>query len=181
LVCHTIRITFGHHVTAMVTGVHANHVHQIGRAHGPAEFFHDLVDALEVGTHTDQTGKPAEIREQYAVDQEARAVIDHDRRLAHFLGVGNGGSHGLLAGLLATDHLNQRHHVYRVEEVHTNEVFRTLQRLGQVGNGDGRGVGGDDRVFAYMLLHFGQNGVLDLGVLDDRFDHDINVAEIAVG
>src|SRR5690606_19519641 len=141
LVGHAVGVTLSHDVTTVVAGVHAHYVHQVSRTHGPAELFHALVDALEVGTHADQAGKATEVGEQYAVDQEARAVIDHDRRLAHLLGVGNGSGHGLLAGLLATDHFHQRHHVYRVEEVHADEVFRTLERLGQVGDGDGGGVG----------------------------------------
>jgi hypothetical protein len=68
-------------------GVDADHVEQVSRAHGPAELFHDLVDGLEVGTVTHQHVETAEVREQHAVDQEARAVVDHDRGLAHLLGV----------------------------------------------------------------------------------------------
>src|SRR5690606_14195755 len=124
LVGHAVGVTLSHHVTTVVAGVHAHYVHQVRRTHGPADLFHDLVDALEVGTHADQARKATEVGEQYAVNQEARAVIDHDRRLAHLLSVGNGSGHGLLAGLLATDHFHQRHHVYRVEEVHADEVFR---------------------------------------------------------
>ena len=78
----------------MVAGVDADHVHQVRRAHWPAEFFHDFVDAHEVHARADQLGETAEVREQHTVDQEARAVIDHDRVLAHFLGVGNGGGNG---------------------------------------------------------------------------------------
>ena len=97
----------------MVTGVDTDHVHQVRRAHRPAEFFHDLVDAHKIHAGAEpQLGETAEVREQHAVDQKARAVIDHDRVLAHFLGVGNGGGHGQLAGLLATDHFYQRHHVH---------------------------------------------------------------------
>src|SRR5690606_7397191 len=61
LVGHAIRVTFGHDVTAVVAGVHAHYVHQVGRAHGPAELFHDLVDALEVRTHADQPREAAEV------------------------------------------------------------------------------------------------------------------------
>ena len=164
-----------------MTGVHADNVHQVSRAHRPAEFFHDLVNALEVSTHTDQTSEAAEVREQNAVDQEAGAVVDDNRGLTHFLGVGNGGGNSLLAGLLATNNLNQRHHVYRVEEVHAAEVFRALQRFGQVGDGDGRGVGGDDGVFSHLTFYFSQHGVLDLRVLDHRFNYQVNFLEVAVG
>src|SRR5690606_13792444 len=137
VVFHAIRETFSHHVTTVVASVHADHVHQVGRAHGPAEFFHDLVDTDEIGTVVDQASEAAEVREQHTVDQEARAVVDHDRALAHLLGEGHGGGDRHFAGLLATDHFHQRHHVHRVEEVHTAEVFRTLPGLGQDGDGNG--------------------------------------------
>jgi len=130
---------------------------------------------------SDGAGEAAEVREQHAVDQEPRAIVDHDRALAHLLGVGDGGGNGGFAGLLAADNLNQRHHVHRVEEVHAAEVFRTLERLGQVADGDGGRVGRDDRVFTDVAFHLGQHGVLDLRVLDHGFDDDVDVAEIAIG
>ncbi|CRR83940.1 hypothetical protein PAERUG_P48_London_17_VIM_2_01_13_02338 [Pseudomonas aeruginosa] len=165
----------------MVAGVDADHVGQVGRAHGPAELLHHLVDAHEVDAEAQQLGEAAEVREQHTVDQEAGAIVDHDRALAHLLGVGDGGGDGGFTGLLATDHFHQRHHVHRVEEMHAAEVFRTLQRLGQQADGDGRGVGGDDRVFLHRAFHFGEHGLLDLGVLDDGFDDDVDVAEVAIG
>src|SRR5690606_17251702 len=181
VVLHAIREAFGHHVTAVVAGVHADDVHQVSRAHGPAELLHHLVGAYEVDTVGDGTGETAEVREQHAVDQEARAIVDHDRALAHLLGVGDGGGDGGFAGLLATDDFHQRHHVHRVEEVHAAEVFRTLERLGQQADGDGRGVGGDDRVFTHQAFHFGQHSLLDLRILDHGLDDDVDVAAITIG
>src|SRR5690606_20526812 len=142
-----IREAFGHHVAAMVAGIDADHVGQVGRAHGPAELLHDLVDADEVDAQFQQLGEATEVREQHAVHQEAGAVVHHDRVLAHLLGVGNGGGNRHITGLLAADHFHQRHHVHRVEEVHADEVLRTLQGLRQVADGDGGGVGSDDGVF----------------------------------
>src|SRR5690606_3903131 len=178
---HTIREAFSHHVTTMVAGVDADHVGQVGRAHGPTELLHDLVDAHEVDTEAQQLGEAAEVREQHAVNQEARAVVDHDRVLAHLLGIGHGGGNGHVAGLLATNDLNQRHHVHRVEEVHADEVFRTLEGLGQQVDRDGRGVGSQDGIFLHHAFHLGQHDLLDLGVLDHGLDHDVDIAEITVG
>src|SRR5690606_38388973 len=181
IVLHAIREAFGHDVTAVVAGVHTNNVHQVSRAHGPTELLHHLVDANEIGTVVDGTGEAAEVREQHAVDQEARAVVDHDRALAHLLGVGDGGGNGGFAGLLATNHFHQRHHVYRVEEVHAAEVFRTLERLGQQTDGNGRGVGRDDGIFTHQAFDFSQYRLLDLRVLDHGFDDDVDIAKITVG
>src|SRR5690606_21950783 len=47
LVGHAVGVTLSHHVTTVVAGVHAHYVHQVRRTHGPADLFHDLVDALE--------------------------------------------------------------------------------------------------------------------------------------
>ena len=45
----------------------------------------------------------------------------------------HGRGDGLVGRLLAADHLDQRHHVHRVEEVHADEVLRPLQAFGQAG------------------------------------------------
>ncbi|MCY1503506.1 hypothetical protein D9M68_376330 [compost metagenome] len=71
--------------------------------------------------------------------------------------------------------------MHRVEEVHAAEIFRTLERLGQQADGNGRGVGGEDRILLHHAFHFGQHGLLDLRVLDHGLDHDVDIGEIAVG
>src|SRR5690606_25727245 len=153
LVGHAIRVTFGHDVTAVVAGVHAHYVHQVGRAHGPAELFHDLVDALEVRTHADQPREAAEVREQHAVDQKARAVVALYLHVAILLGIGHGGGDDFFTLLLASDRLHQRNHVYWVEEVSADEVVLTLERLRQIGDRVGGGVGRDERTLLHRLLH----------------------------
>ena len=70
--------------------------------------------------------------------------------------------------------------MYRVEEVHADEVFRTLKGLGQQADGNGRGVRRQNCIFADVVFHFSQHGLLDLGVLNNGFDHQVDIAEIAV-
>src|SRR5690606_17114165 len=106
--------------------------------------------------------------------------VDHNRGLAHRFGVSNGGGDCALAGLLTADNFYQRHHVYRVEEVHTAEVFRTLQVRRQQVDGNGRGVGGDDGVFTNHIFHFTQNDVFNFRVLNNRFNYQVNGFEVAV-
>ena len=122
----------------------------------------------------------AEVREQDAVDQEPGAVLDDDRCLAHRTGVGRNGGDGFLRSLRSPDHLDQRHLVHRVEEMHAEEVFLALERFAQRLDRDRRGVAGDDAVLAHQLLDFGQHRFLDLGILDHRLDDDVDVAEVAV-
>ncbi|MNJ30980.1 hypothetical protein D3C77_255980 [compost metagenome] len=71
--------------------------------------------------------------------------------------------------------------MHRVEEVHADEVFRTLERLGQQVDGDGRGVGSQNGVFLHLAFHFSQYRLLDLRVLDHSFNDDIDVGEVAIG
>lgn len=129
---HAIREASGHYRLRVVRGVDAHDVEQVGRAHRPAElFFHHFIDLTEVGAVAQQQAEAGEIREQHAVDEEARAVVHHDRRFAHAAGVGHHFGDGVIAGLFAADDFNQRHAVYRVKEVHAAEVLRALQRFCQ--------------------------------------------------
>ena len=73
-----------------------DHVEQQRRPHRPAPLLHHLVDALVVDAVLQQPHEAGEVREQHAVDEEARAVVDHDRRLAHRLRVGDGRGDRLL-------------------------------------------------------------------------------------
>ena len=170
-----------HHVTGMVTGVDADHIQQVGGAHRPAKLFlHYLVDGGEVGAIGDQLVEAEEVGEQHPVDEEARAVVDHYRGLAHGGGVGHHAVDGFIGGLLAADDLHQWHAVHRVEEVHAAEVLRALQSLGQQGDGDGGGVAGEHGVFADDPFHFAQYGGFHLGILDHGFDHDVHMLDVVI-
>src|SRR5690606_28272380 len=128
---HTIREAFSHHFCTMYASINTDNVHQVSRAHRPAEFFHHFINLLEISPIFKQQIKRTEVREQYAVDQEARAVIHHDWCFTHFLSKYHSRCNGFVRGLRATDHFNQRHHMYRVKEVHPHEVLRTLQAFSQ--------------------------------------------------
>src|SRR5690554_4666224 len=179
-VLHTIREAVSHYFTSMLAGIHANNVQQVCRAHRPAELFHNLVDFLEVGTVTYQANKTAKVREQNAVNQEARAIVYNDRSLTHGLGVSHSSRNSAITGLLATDNLNQRHHVHRVEEVHATEVFRALQVLGQKVYGNGRGVRRQNRVFTNRIFYFTQNRIFYFRVFNNGLNNQVYVFEITV-
>ena len=161
--------------------IQTDHIQQVGRAHGPAELLHDFIDVLEVSTLFNQEAKAAKVREEYPVDQEAGAVVNHNRRFAHCPSIGHGGSNGGIRGLLTTDDFYQRHAVYGVEEVHTAEIFRPLEVLRQAVDGNRRSVRGENGIFAHHPFHFGQYGVFDFGVFNHRFDNEIDIAKISVG
>src|SRR5690606_13553820 len=128
---HTIREAFSHHFCTMYASVDTDNVHQVSRTHWPAKFFHDFIDLLEVSAIFKQQVKCTEVREQYAVHQEARAVIDHDWCFTHFLSKHHSRCNRFVRSFRTADHFNQWHHVYRVKEVHAHEVFRTFQVFSQ--------------------------------------------------
>ncbi len=178
---HACREALRHHVTGMVTGIDADYVQQVGGAHRPAKLLlHHLVDGSEVGAIGDQLVEAEEVGEQHPVDEEARAVVDHHRGLAHRGGVGHHAVDGFIGCLLAADDLHQRHAVHRVEEVHAAEVLRALQSLGQQRDGDGGGVAGEHGVFADHAFHFTQYGGLHFRVLDHGFDHDVHAFDVVI-
>ena len=67
-----------------------------------------------------------------------------------------------------------------VEEVHTQEVLRTLQVCCQQVDADSRGVRGDDGVFRYLIFQVCQYSLLHFRVFNNSFYHCVYVTEIAV-
>ena len=118
--------------------VDADNVQQIRRAHRPAElFFHHFVDFAEVCAVAQQLAETGEVREQHAVNKEAGAVVNHNRRLAHLARPCDDFRDGFVGAFLAANNFYQRHSVDRVKEVHPAEVFRAFQRVGQFADRNG--------------------------------------------
>ena len=71
----------------MMRGINTDDIKQISRAHWPAElFFHHFIDLTEVCAVAQELAKTGEVREQHAVNEETRAVVDHNWGFAHFAG-----------------------------------------------------------------------------------------------
>lgn len=119
-------------------GVNAHDIQQICRTHRPAKlFFHYFVDLAEIRAVAQQQAETGEIREQHAVDEEAGAVVNHNRRFAHLARQGDDFRDGFVGAFLAANYFYQRHSVDRVKEVHPAEVFWTFQRVGQFADRNG--------------------------------------------
>lgn len=119
-------------------GVNAHNIQQICRTHRPAKlFFHHFVDLAEIRAVAQQLAETGEIGEQYTVDEEAGAVVNHNRRFAHLARPGDDFRDGFVGAFLAANNFYQRHSVDRVKEVHPAEVFRTFQRVGQFADRNG--------------------------------------------
>ena len=86
------------------------------------------------------------VREEHAIDQEARAVVDDDRRLADSLGERHDRRDRHVAGLRPADDLDQLHPIDRTEEMHADELLGVRSRLGHPRDRDRRGIARQDRV-----------------------------------
>ena len=108
-------------------------------------------------------------------DEAGDVPVDHDDRLADLLGEGARGGQRRVAGLVAADQLAELHHRHRREEVGADDRLGPLGDRGDLGDRDGRGVGGEHRVGLADLVQRAEHVVLDLELLEDRLDHDVRV------
>ena len=107
---------------------------EIGGSHRPAEALHDPVDGVEIDAVAHELQEGDEIGRQHAVDDEAGAIADDDRRLAHGAGVTNGRRDRALRGLRPAHDLDERHARHRIEEMHADEILGARQPVGKVGD-----------------------------------------------
>jgi hypothetical protein len=161
-------------------GVEPDHVGEVRRSHGPAERLHGAIHFDEIRAVEDQLRESQQVSREQAVHQEARAVPDDDRRLAEGQGIADGCRERRIAGASATNHLDQRHHRDRIEEMQPDELLWPRQRRGKVVDAQAGGVGGDDSVVGYGLLHLREHSVLELEVLDDCLDRQLHRREALV-
>lgn len=94
---HTLWEACRHYCLRVMRGINADNIQQIGRAHRPAKlFFHHFIDFAEIRAVAQQLTETGEIGEQHAVNKEAGAVVDYNRRLAHFAGPGDDFGNGFV-------------------------------------------------------------------------------------
>src|SRR5439155_23357582 len=75
--------------------------------------------------------------------------------------------------LLGRDDLDQLQLRNRVEKVDTDQTRRILQRGGDVGELEARGVGGEDRAGLRRRLELREERALRFQVLEDRLDDHV--------
>ena len=140
-----------------------------------------LVDRLQ-GQALLFLGAPdlADRRHQDPVDDEAGDLAADDRLLADRLREVVGGGGGLLRGVVSDDHLDQRHHRGRVEEVEADHLVGAQRRFADLGDRERGGVGGEDRVPGRRRIQLAEDRLLDLHLLRHGLDHEVDVAEVLV-
>ena len=113
--------------------------------------------------------------EQDAVDHEAGSLADLDGVLAQVLGAAIDSLEGLVVGTGAADDLDQLHSGSGVEEVHAQNLLRTLGSGSDGGDGDGRGVGSQDGLGLADLVQFLEDALLDVQDLDGSLNDQVAV------
>ncbi len=86
----------------------------------------------------------------------------------------------LLGGGHRLHHLEQRHHLGRVEEVQPQEAVGAGGGRGLVDHRERGGVGREERIFLDDPVDLGPHLELPIEVLGDRLDHQIAVGKIGV-
>src|SRR5262249_37290703 len=152
-------------------GVQADEVGQPERAHGVgAAVDHAVVDVLDGGeAGLEHADGGEDVRDQQGVDDEAGAVLGADDDLSeHVGGEGLGVREGLLGGEQGGDELDQLEDGDGVEEVDADHLLRAGGGHAELHDGDGGGVGREDRIgSADRLVQGGEHLYFDLLVLRD--------------
>ena len=110
-------------------------------------------------------------RHQNPICHETRVVVHLHRHLAQLCTQ----RHDLLAdgvaGRIATDDFDELHHRHRIHEVHSNHFVRTLGRRGNLRDGNGACVCGQNAPFWRRSIEVCKNLELELGVFGGGFHH----------
>jgi hypothetical protein len=84
----------------------------------------------------------------------------------------SGGVEGLVARAGGADHLDERQHGRGVEEVHPDDAFGRLRRLGDLRDRERRGVRREDGRWLDDPVELGEELALDAEVLERGLDHE---------
>ncbi|EAU62248.1 hypothetical protein STIAU_6571 [Stigmatella aurantiaca DW4/3-1] len=147
--------------------VQADEVRQLQRAHGlVGAQLHRRVDVLRRPQPLHQReARLVQHGDEDAVDDEARHVPGHHRRLAHAHGQGPRRLVGGVRGRRAPDDLHELHHRHRVHEVHADHRLGPLRHRADAGDGDRRGVGGQHAARFHHPVQLLEDALLELFVL----------------
>ncbi len=115
------------------------------------------------------------------VDDEARGVGAADRRLPPAQHGAVRALGGGRVGRETADHLDEREQRGRVEEVQAEEAAGVREAGGELGDGEGGGVRGQQGVRRDHLFECSEERALDGGVLDDGLDDERGAGEVGEG
>ncbi len=118
-------------------------------------------------------------RDQDAVYNEARTLVDMDRSLAEGFHQLVSLAIGILRGLHAAGNLNQLHDVSRIEEMAADDLVRTIRNcVGDLSDGECRGVGADDAVLRQNGVELFEKLFLQIHSLQNNFHDKLRAGSI---
>ena len=112
--------------------------------------------------------------------EEAERIIDHDRCLANLLRIVERLRERVVGRLFADDDLDEGHPVDGREEVDADEVLGFAARFGEPRDRQRGGVGTPCASLGEIALELFRDLVLQLHVLEDRFDDEVTAGEVFV-
>src|SRR5437870_2456217 len=122
-------------------------------------------------------GGPLEIRPEDARRDESWDTLhDHHDRLAERLREIDCGLEGRVARRVGADDLDERHEHRRVEEMHPDDLLRSLRGVRHLRDRQRGRVRREDRLRRRRVVEFPENLPLQLRVLEDRLDHEVRIA-----
>jgi hypothetical protein len=116
------------------------------------------------------------VRAEHAVHQEPGSVLHRQRQLVDLPHERRGLSRELGVRLFTADHFDELQQRHRVEKMDSHEPRRVLERGGDVGELEARGVGRQDRAGLRQRLQLCEQRALRLQVLEDRLDQHVGLA-----
>src|SRR2546426_12798319 len=103
-------------------------------SHGHAVVEHGFVDILHPRAGFEKASGFDQVGHENAVDEEAGAVLDHDRQLANLLDKTDGALEHFGSGLFGHDYFHQLHAMHRVEEMDADDTLRMPSGGGDLRN-----------------------------------------------
>ena len=122
-------------------------------------------------------------RDEHAVYNEARTLVDGNRGLAEALHQLESGGEGLFRGLHCMNNLNQLHDLRRVEEVAADEAGCTMRNSGShFGDRHSRSVGCEDRMRRADVVQLTEQVLLQIHALQNNLHDEVSIGSgLAVG
>src|ERR671935_539424 len=156
-------------------GVEADEIGQLERTHRVMQA--ELCALVDVFFATQpfhqRANRLVDERHEHPVDDESRVIERGDRRLAQRSGDFERQCERRLRGVAALGDLHQRHHRYRVEEVHADDPVGPFRGGGHPSDRDRRGVAGEDHLVAADAIEPLEDIPFGLEVFGDRLDHEV--------
>jgi hypothetical protein len=160
------------------TSIETNEVGESKGSHGHGTAVLENVVNVLLFSNTGLEGDDGlvDVGHEDSVSQEARGVLGDGRDLAHSLHNLQGGGEGLGRGLQAGDDLDTLLDGHGVHEVGRNDSGGTSAgSSSNLGDGDGRGVGGQDGILLGPLVEVSEDVKLELGDLGDCLNDHVHV------